>query len=148
MERVPLEAPLHDALDALAERIARAGAAVEIERLDALPLVRVDRDRITFGFQNLLRNALDAVEQCPPQARRVAVTLRREDATRVAITVRDTGPGIGADMAEKIFETFHSGKATGMGLGLALSRSIVESHGGRLWLEPAGHCVFPIRLPI
>jgi C4-dicarboxylate-specific signal transduction histidine kinase len=148
IEPVPLEAPLHDALAALAERTTRAGATVEIERLDALPPVRVDRGRITFVFQNLLRNALDAVEQCPPDARKVVITLRREDATRVGISVRDTGPGVSADMAETIFEPFHSGKAMGMGLGLALSRSIVESHGGRLWPEPGRHGLFHVRLPL
>jgi signal transduction histidine kinase len=148
LERISLEEPLQAGIAAVAERTQRLGAVVNVSRPDVTPPVLIDRDRIAFVFQNLLANSLDAIEQSRNAERTIAITLRREGTTQIAVTVRDSGAGVRPDMTERIFEPFYSGKAKGMGLGLALSRSIVESHGGRLWPEPAGHGVFQLRLPL
>jgi signal transduction histidine kinase len=148
LERISLEEPLQAGIAAVAERTQRLGAVIHVSRPDGLPAVLIDRDRIAFVFQNLLANSLDAIERCAGAERSIAIALRLEGATQIAVTVRDSGAGVRPEMTEKIFEPFYSGKVKGMGLGLALSRSIVESHGGRLWPEPAGHGLFQVRLPL
>lgn len=148
LERISLQEPLQAGIAAVAERTQRLGAVIHVSRPDRLPPVLIDRDRIAFVFQNLLANSLDAIERCAGAERSIAIALRLEGATQIAVTVRDSGAGVRPEMTEKIFEPFYSGKVKGMGLGLALSRSIVESHGGRLWPEPAGHGIFQVRLPL
>ena len=147
-ERIPLAVPLEAALAAVAERAERIGATISVEQREQLPLLTLDRDRIAIVLQNLLGNALDAVERNGGGERRIHVRLARDGASHVLLTIRDSGRGVSPELAERIFEPFYTGKAQGMGLGLALSRSIVESHGGRLWLEPARNGLFHLRLPI
>lgn len=147
-ERISLAVPLDAALAAVAERAARIGAAIEVEQREPLPSLTLDRDRIAIVLQNLLANALDEVERGGGAERRIRVALARDGASHVLLTIRDSGRGVSAELAERVFEPFYTAKAQGMGLGLALSRSIVESHGGRLWLEPAAHGIFHLRLPI
>src|SRR5204863_3332468 len=97
---------------------------------------------------NLLRNALEAVALtgAPAAADAVMVTIA-EDAGSVTICVADRGPGI-AD-AGKLFQPFYTTKSEGMGLGLAICRTVIESHGGRLWAEgnPGGGARLSFRLP-
>jgi signal transduction histidine kinase len=68
--------------------------------------------------------------------RRLSIRTEREANDKVRLTVRDAGIGLKSDEIDKLFEPFHTTKKTGMGIGLAISRSIVESHGGRLWATP------------
>jgi signal transduction histidine kinase len=98
---------------------------------------------------NLLLNALDAVKDNPPGRRRVTVRARPAGAT-VEVTVSDEGHGIPADQLLRVFEPFFTSKSNGLGMGLAISRSIIEAHGGRLWAEnrPAGGAVFTFTLPV
>lgn len=98
---------------------------------------------------NLVRNAVEAVASRPDGERRVAIGARRDDGSTLCISVRDTGPGVRPDVRDRIFSPFFSTKANGVGIGLALCRSIVETHGGRLWLEdsPAGGATFTFSLP-
>src|SRR6516225_11912530 len=80
---------------------------------------------------NLIRNGMEAMSDVPGD-RVMGIFARRNDDT-VAIEISDRGPGV--DHPEEIFEPFYTTKGYGMGMGLAISRSIVESHGGRLWVE-------------
>jgi two-component system, LuxR family, sensor kinase FixL len=108
--------------------------AVEVEkRIDPnLPAVLADRVQIEQVLVNLLRNAMDAMDATDSPRRSIAVAARSNANGAVEISVADTGPGIAAEIADTIFEPFVTTKSTGMGMGLSISRSIVDSHGGRL----------------
>lgn len=130
----------------------------------------VNRDRITLRFEltqglapviadkiqieqvvlNLLRNAIDAIKSAASYRRELILhTEPRGDGT-VEVSVSDTGVGIPEDMMEHVFEPFVTTKRDGMGMGLSISRSIIDTHGGRLWTEPrvGGGAVFRFTLPI
>lgn len=111
-------------------------------------LVFADRLQLEVVLRNLLSNALDAVAEQPPTQRRVRVSTGPEGAGRVCICIEDSGPGFSAVTGVHLFEAFHSAKANGLGLGLVISRAIVEAHGGHLLAETADHGVFRMVLPI
>jgi signal transduction histidine kinase len=147
-ERMSVEEPLGAALAETGERATRLGVTIEVKQTAQLPPLTLDRDRMALVFQNLLGNALDAIEDCADCQRSIAIVLALEPGRYLGVTISDSGPGVRPQLAEKIFQPFYSGKAHGMGLGLAVSRSIVESHGGRLWAQPGSRGVFRIRLPL
>jgi two-component system sensor kinase FixL len=97
--------------------------------------VLVDRVQIQQVLVNLIRNAVEAMTQSPIRDLRVATRLR--DDGLIEVSVEDTGPGISADVRARLFEAFVSTKTGGMGLGLSICRTIVEAHGGRIWVEDA-----------
>jgi signal transduction histidine kinase len=146
-EYLPISDPLQRAIDALSERITHTRAVLHVNLASELPLLRLDRNRIAFVFQNLIANALEAIDDAAPGDRNVVITVRA-DGKHVMLTVCDSGSGIDPAAIDKLFEPFYTSKVTGMGLGLAISRSIVESHGGRLWAEPAEYGTFHVRLPV
>ena len=120
---------------------------VECHLEESLPAVPVDQIQIQQVFINLIVNAIEALEgqQGPPQVTlQAAVT----DSDRMLIQVIDNGPGV--HDSERIFDAFMTTKEKGMGIGLAVSRSIVEAHGGRLWAEnnKAGGAIFNVALPL
>jgi two-component system sensor histidine kinase TtrS len=127
---------VHAAVE-LTEPDARAyGVTVRLELADNLPPVLVDRIQIEQVVLNLLRNAVEAMHDCRGDGLLVVET--RADGTGVEVAVRDTGVGLPAEGGALVFEPFVTDKATGLGMGLAISRSIVELHGGRIWAEPNG----------
>lgn len=85
---------------------------------------------------NLLRNALEAVSAEGIEDRRVTVTTRRAEPDIIRVSVSDTGVGIAPGTETRLFERFHTTKPHGMGMGLSITGSIVEKHGGRLWTTP------------
>jgi PAS domain S-box-containing protein len=114
-------------------------SAVEIatELADGLPPVLADNIQIQQVLLNLVRNGVEAIAAADPDRREVRVGTQRGPDGMVEAWVEDTGPGLGAAHAEKVFEPFFTTKAQGMGIGLAISRSIVEAHGGRIWATSA-----------
>ena len=156
---VAKEPPTREAIDlnTLAEGVARlisaeaARAQVSVElALAGAPVVAVvDRIQIEQVLLNFLRNAFDALASEVPDARRVVVRIASGVHGEAIVSVCDQGPGLDAEVAARVFEPFFTTKASGMGMGLAISRSIVEAHGGRLWTtaaEPHG-AIFWIELP-
>ena len=123
------------------------GIRVAIERQGNLPKVPIDRIQIQQVLINLIRNAVDAMED---QNRRELTIRISADDREVRISIIDTGSGIPPDMEEKLFNAFATSKATGMGVGLSISRNIVEAHNGRLWFEanPSGGTMFHLALPL
>jgi PAS domain S-box-containing protein len=101
-----------------------------------LPPVMGDRVQLQQVILNLLRNACDAMLGIEDRPRQMLVKTRREDAGRVCLSVQDAGVGINSGYSEKLFEAFYTTKSDGMGIGLSVSRSIIEKHHGRLWAEP------------
>jgi C4-dicarboxylate-specific signal transduction histidine kinase len=98
---------------------------------------------------NLIANAIDAMTAPGNGPRQLVIACAREAAGGVCIEVRDSGPGIAPEMADKLFEPFCTSKPQGIGVGLSISRSIVEAHDGRLWAAsnlPHG-ALFQLSLP-
>lgn len=122
------------------------GAELVVEPMPACTLL-ADRLQLEVVLRNLLDNALDAVSEQPAGQRRICIRAGMADRKRVRIRVEDSGPGLAAGMAEHLFEAFRSSKASGMGLGLAISRAIAEAHGGDLAADTAECGVFVLTLP-
>jgi C4-dicarboxylate-specific signal transduction histidine kinase len=101
-----------------------------------LPLVWADRVQLQQVFLNLIVNAIDALNGVGTGPREVSVTTEKDKASGVLATVRDSGVGLDTEKLQDIFAAFHTTKSEGMGMGLTISRSIVEAHGGRLWATP------------
>ena len=115
-----------------------AGARLLSELADGLPPVQVDPIQIEQVVLNLVRNALDAVGTLPDGTRReVRVGTRLHAPGKVEFYVADRGPGIDAAGGAAVFDEFFTTKPDGLGLGLSISRSIVDAHGGQLWLDTA-----------
>ena len=113
-----------------------------------VPPVWADRVQLQQVVMNLLLNAMDAMSGCPPQQRRVSVSVRRV-AADVEVAISDAGPGILEENLQRIFDPFFTTKPGGLGLGLAISQTIIAAHGGRLMAENnvAGGATFRIILP-
>jgi PAS domain S-box-containing protein len=115
-----------------------------------LPLVLANKIQIEQVLLNIIFNSIEAMENAEAQTREVKILCRHVNDNKVQVTVRDTGPGIDPETSNRIFEAFYSAKKHGMGLGLAISRSIIEAHAGRLWAETDTACgaVFHFILPV
>jgi two-component system sensor kinase FixL len=126
----------------------RRRVTLSTEFVPALPAVDGDRVSLQQVVLNLVLNAMDALDQEATEERRVVVRTRPLDAA-VEVAVSDTGHGIPADRLPKLFDAFFTTKADGLGLGLAIARSIVEAHGGRIWAEDHGGrgATFRLTLP-
>jgi signal transduction histidine kinase len=85
---------------------------------------------------NLLLNGLDAMTAVVDRPRELVISTHQEATDRVRVSVQDSGSGIEPQLVERLFEAFYTTKRGGMGMGLSISRSIVEQHGGRLWAVP------------
>jgi signal transduction histidine kinase len=98
----------------------------------------------------LFVNGIAAMSQQPPERRRLLVQARKSDGKMVTVSVLDSGPGIPAESLARVFEPFYSTKPEGMGMGLAVSKTIIEAHQGELWAEnrPEGGACFSFTVPI
>jgi len=112
-----------------------------------LPALYVDRMQLEVVIRNLIANARDAIGSDGAQGRKIEVLARRHDARHLCIVFADSGPGFAVETRQRIFEPFVSDKATGMGLGLAISRAIAEAHGGSLEARAGTHGEFHLILP-
>ena len=111
----------------------RDRVVLQPELRDDLPLVAGDRVQLQQVILNLLRNASDAMSGIDDRARELTIRTERDEGDCVRLTVKDTGIGITPQDMERLFDAFYTTKSGGMGMGLSISRSIVESHHGRLW---------------
>ena len=109
---------------------------VQSELAEDLPKITGDRIQLQQVILNLLRNASDAMIGVDDRPRQLLVRTERENGDRVRVTVRDAGVGVDRQSMDKLFDAFYTTKSGGMGIGLSISRSIVERHHGRLWAEP------------
>jgi two-component system sensor kinase FixL len=112
----------------------------------SVELVLADKVQIQQVLLNLIRNAVEAMQE---SARRdLTISSQRQNSESVIITVADTGSGIAAEIRDQLFQPFVTTKRHGMGVGLSISRTIMESHGERLWVEPnpQGGSIFKLTL--
>src|SRR5216683_3510604 len=109
---------------------------VQSELADDLPPITGDRVQLQQVLLNLVRNASDAMVGVEDRPRQLLIRTESEGRDHVRVTVRDAGVGIERQGMDKLFDAFYTTKSDGMGVGLSVSRAIVEKHGGRLWVEP------------
>ena len=131
------------------------GVAVALRPEPGLPPVLVDRIQVQQVLFNLMRNALEAMvdeaaDGGTARHRELVVTVSLADPGMVEVAVADTVPGLAPEVMGRLFEPFVTTKPGGMGVGLSICRTIVEAHGGRLWVEAnsAGGAVFRFTLPV
>lgn len=126
-----------------------SGVKLELRLAEELPDVNANRVQIEQVALNLLRNALDALTMQPVDDPWVALETRTMAGGGVELRITDNGPGLGGDDPARLFETFYSTKPQGLGVGLSISRSIIESHRGQLWAqqEPSGGLCVVFTLP-
>jgi signal transduction histidine kinase len=114
----------------------KRGIGIVLDLSSDLPPAYVDDVQIEQVVLNLLRNGADALASADGSARELRVRTCLTNEGSIEISVSDTGPGLPPRLAAKLFEPFFSTKPDGVGLGLAVSRTIVETHGGRIWVTP------------
>ena len=112
-----------------------------------VPVVMADSLQVEIVLRNLVSNAIEALASSPAP-RSLAVEVAHDGGPFVLITVRDNGPGIAPEARARLFEPFATTRSTGMGMGLAIGRAIVEAHGGRLWAEDGAGGCFRFTLPV
>lgn len=138
-----------EALALVAPECVRGGIRLAVAVDKGLPAVHVDKVQVQQVILNLMRNAMDALTKAGAGGGEIALGARAAE-TGVEFTVRDNGPGVADEVVERLFEPFNTSKPTGMGLGLSISRTFVEAHGGRLWLAAngSGGATFRFTLPV
>ena len=148
-EPVDLNEVVRDVRRLLAHDAARRGVTVTLELAPGLPPVRGDAVQLQQVVLNLLVNAFDAVAGCPHERRQVVVRTREHLAGAVELMVEDAGDGIPESHVRELFEPFFTTKQDGLGMGLSISRSILELHGGEISAQaaPGGGARFRCVLP-
>ena len=148
LARIDLNELLQSVLSLVGEELQRTGVSCETN-LEDVPTVMGDRVQLQQVVLNLIMNSIDAMADINPARRKLRLQ-SSQSGGEVLIRVEDTGIGLDPDHVNAVFQPFFTTKAHGIGLGLSISRSIIEAHGGRLWAEPSlgGGAVFQFGLPI
>jgi len=125
------------------------GVKLQLELAEKLAPVQVDRIQLQQVILNLITNSVDAMKYVADRPKILRVQTRMKSPHVISVSVEDSGVGMNAETIESIFEPFYTTKPSGLGMGLSISRSIVEAHGGRLWAEPGKEfgAVFQFTLP-
>jgi C4-dicarboxylate-specific signal transduction histidine kinase len=149
-DSVDINEAIREVIELTRGEVVKNGVSVCTELPDGLPLIEGDRVQLQQVVLNLIVNAVQALGTLADGTRELLITTAQAKPHEVLVAVKDSGAGLAADDLEHILEPFYSTKLDGMGMGLAICRSIVEAHGGRLWVEanePRG-AVFRFTLPI
>lgn len=156
MSRQPPQAEWMNVNDAIRDVVAlaqqelrRNGVVLQTLLAEDLPRVHADKVQVQQVLLNLMANGMDATSGAADGPRELVVGSAKDGASGVRVTVRDNGVGLDAESADRLFDAFYTTKVGSIGMGLAISRSIIESHGGRIWANsntPRG-AVFEFTLP-
>jgi len=150
-QRTTLDLPevLDEVFSLMENELRLAGVSLRLDLDPSLPTTFADKIQVEQVLLNLMRNALDSMERCDGDDHELSIAADARDG-HLRICVRDTGVGIPRDKADELFGTFFTTKREGMGMGLAICRSIVEAHGGRIWAAPNDDrgATFAFMLPI
>jgi PAS domain S-box-containing protein len=147
--RVDVNQTIVEVLALTGHELQQHRVSVQTELRPKLPMILADRVQLQQVILNLVMNGVDAMRALADRARTLTIRSQLDDRGNVVVSVADSGIGLDAASRERIFETFFTTKADGMGMGLAISKSIVEAHHGRLWAEskPRFGAVFAFALP-
>jgi signal transduction histidine kinase len=135
-ESVDLNGATREVAALLVGELHRNRVLLQLELADELPPVTGDRIQLQQVILNLVRNASDAMAAVDDRPRQLLIRTEDEDGDRVRVSVRDAGVGVDPQNMSKLLDAFYTTKSDGMGIGLSVSRSIIERHHGRLWAEP------------
>jgi PAS domain S-box-containing protein len=134
-DRLDLNEAIEEAVILTQSEVRRNNLALRTELAADLPPVMGDRVQLQQVVVNLILNAIEAMARVEGRVRDLLITTQRGEGDEIRVAVRDSGMGLDPLNVERIFDPFHTTKPGGLGMGLSISRSIVESHGGRLWAE-------------
>ncbi|HXJ94459.1 MAG TPA: two-component regulator propeller domain-containing protein [Terriglobia bacterium] len=132
-ERLDLNETIQDVLALVKDEATKKSVITQTQFADDLSPVSADRVQLQQVMLNLLMNAIEAMSSVSDRARELVITTQNIDPDQVQVKVEDSGIGIDAQTIDKIFDSFYTTKPGGMGMGLSISRSILQAHGGRLW---------------
>jgi C4-dicarboxylate-specific signal transduction histidine kinase len=135
-EPVDLNEATREVLALLSNELHRGGVVVRAELAEELPTLTGDRVQLQQVILNLLLNGSEAMSGVGDRPRQLVIRTDRDEGESVRLRVQDAGVGFDPSNLERLFDAFYTTKADGMGIGLSVSRSIIESHRGRLWAEP------------
>ena len=135
-ELVDLNEAARDVIALSLSELQRSRVTLRSDLASYLPPVSGDRVQLQQVILNLLRNAAEAMSAVNDRPRQLVIRTEREEGDGGRLIVRDTGVGFGSQGVDKLFQPFYTTKSDGMGIGLSVSRSIIENHNGRLWAEP------------
>lgn len=137
-ERLPLDlvVAVSEGLALIGGKIREKVITLRVAAADGLPEVLGDRVQLEQVVVNLAMNAIEAMTSVLERERVLEVRVNRDDAHSLRVSIRDTGVGLSAGFRDKMFDAFQTTKSGGMGMGLTISRKIIEAHGGRLWAVP------------
>lgn len=150
LERIDINALTAEVLSSVLPEAMRCKVSIRTALDPGLPNVAADRLRLQQVLLNLIDNALDAMSHTPANLRCLHVLTKRSDRHNVTLTVLDTGCGIDAAQAGRMFDSFYTTKQSRLGLGLSLARAIVHMHGGKIWAEnrASGGSAFSFTVPV
>jgi C4-dicarboxylate-specific signal transduction histidine kinase len=132
-DRLDINEAIREVIELTRGEAAKNGVAVTTALADGLPLIAGDRVQLQQVILNLIVNAIEAMSALSEGARELLIATRYAEPAGVLVRVRDSGPGLGAEGPDRVFDTFYTTKPGGLGMGLSICRSIIETHGGRLW---------------
>jgi C4-dicarboxylate-specific signal transduction histidine kinase len=135
-ECVDLKNAIDDVIVMVRNVLVRNEVSVHTAVSDAVAAVQADRIQLQQVLMNLILNAVEAMSSTTEGPRELSISADVRDSGAVLVSVRDSGPGIDPEHLDRLFKPFFTTKATGIGMGLSICRSIIDAHGGRLWAEP------------
>jgi PAS domain S-box-containing protein len=135
-EQLNINQAIEEVVHLTEDEALRKGVVLRTERADDLPFVLGDRVQLQQVLLNLIINGIEAMSSVANGVRELLVYSRLHESNQVLVAVQDSGIGVEPENLKKIFAPFYTTKSQGMGMGLAISRSIVENHGGKLWASP------------
>jgi two-component system, LuxR family, sensor kinase FixL len=150
MDWVDINDIFHEVIALTKNEIQRNRISLVTQFSEGLPLVLGDRVQLQQVILNLIINGVEAMNRVPGEPRELRIKAETDDSNGLLVAVQDSGAGIQSASREQLFDAFYTTKTDGMGMGLAISRSIIETHGGRLWAtenSPRG-AVFQFTLPV
>jgi PAS domain S-box-containing protein len=140
-DRVDINEAIREVIELTRGEAVKNGASVQTAFGEALPLIEGDRVQLQQVVLNLIVNAVQAMGAVAERPRELFITTARAEPNGVLVTVKDSGPGLAPSNLEQLFAPFYTTKPDGLGMGLSICRSIIEAHGGRLWVtanQPRG----------
>jgi PAS domain S-box-containing protein len=149
-DRLNINEAIREVIGLTRGEIVKNDVSVRTDLTEGLPLIHGDRVQLQQVLLNLIINAVEAMTDVSKDTRELLIKTGETEAGYVLVAVKDSGPGLDPGRVDHLFEAFYTTKSSGMGMGLAISRSIIDAHGGRLWACPneLRGAVFQFTLPV
>jgi signal transduction histidine kinase len=149
-DQFDINEPILEVIALTQSEVQKNGVSLQTRLADDLPLVQGDRIQLQQVILNLIVNAIEAMTGAGEEARELLISTEKDASNAVLVAVQDSGSGLDMERLDRLFDAFYTTKPSGMGMGLSICRSIIESHGGRIWAAasaPQG-AVFSFTLPV